>query len=133
MGKKTIDLQRGMICDRTDNHHFRFFSSLSDNPVFNDLTPTAQMLYLRMGLSTKGKLEFEFPYSRYKRYMSKATFQTAKQQLIDGGFITETKYRCSKNRYRLSNEWLNKKMPSTGGKPADGNTQNNERNNKLYV
>lgn len=116
MGKKSTDLQKGMICDRTDKHHFRFFSSLSENDGFIELTPTAQMLYLRMGLATKGKIEFTFPYSAYKRFMSKATFQTAKQQLIDGGFITETRYRCSKNRYRLSNEWLNRKKPSTGGK-----------------
>lgn len=124
MGKKTADLQRGMICDRADKHHFRFFSSLSDNDAFLKLTPTAQLLYLRMGLATKGKVEFEFPFSAYKKYMSKATFQTAKQQLIDGGFITETKYRCAKNRYRLSNEWLNnRKVPPTGAVPAGGKSK----------
>lgn len=117
---KRIDLQRGLICLRDDRHYGRFFSGVDDSDVFNSMTAKAQMLYVRMILASNGNNEFSFPHSRYRKYMSTDTFQRAKQQLIDNGFITETKYRCAKNRYRFSNDWQNKKMPSTGCTPADG-------------
>lgn len=105
---KSNDIQRGLICRLDDRHHFRLYESLADNEGFLNLTPAAQMLYLRMGLASKGKMEFTFPRSAYSKYMSTNTFIAAKRALIEGGFITETRYRCSKNLYRLSNEWLNK-------------------------
>lgn len=106
--RKSNDIQRGLICRTDDRHHFRLYESLADNEGFLNLTPAAQMLYLRMGLASKGKMEFQFPHSAYSKYMTNATFQKCKRQLIETGFITETRYRCSKNTYRLSNEWLNK-------------------------
>ena len=106
--RKRNDIQRGLICRLGDRHHFRLYESLADNEGFLNLTPAAQMLYLRMGLASKGKMEFQFPHSAYSKYMTNATFQKCKRQLIEAGFITETRYRCSKNTYRLSNEWLNK-------------------------
>ncbi len=105
---KSNDIQRGIVCRLDDKHFFRLYESLADNEGFLNLTPAAQMLYLRMGLASKGRMEFEFPHSLYTRYMTNATFQKAKRALIEGGFIKETRYVCRKNTYRLSNEWLNK-------------------------
>lgn len=106
--RKSNDIQRGLICRLDDRHHFRLYESLADNEGFLSLPFAAQMLYLRMGLESKGRMEFAFPHSCYSKYMSTNTFIKAKRALIEGGFITETRYRCSKNMYRLSNGWLNK-------------------------
>lgn len=119
MKSKKIDVQRGLICPRNDRHFGRFFSGVDDSEIFNSMTFAAQRLYISMILASNGKSECEFPHSRYKKFMSNDAFQKAKQQLIENGFIVETAYRCSKNRYRFSNEWQIKK-PSTGGVPADG-------------
>lgn len=120
MAKKHEDAQRGIICRRDDRHHFRMFESLVGNEGFINLTRPAREAYLLMGLQSKGRLEFSFPQTAYIRYMSKPTFISAKKELIAGGFIEEKRYGYLTVKYRLSNEWLNRKMPSTGGKPADG-------------
>lgn len=120
MKSKKIDVQRGLICPRDDRHFGRFFSGVDDSEIFNSMTFAAQRLYISLILASNGKNECEFPHSRYKKFMSNDAFQKAKQQLIEAGFLTETVYRCRKNRYKFSSEWMNKKMPSTAGESADG-------------
>lgn len=109
MAKKHEDPQRGIICRRDDRHHFRMFESLVGNEGFINLTRPAREAYLLMGLASKGRLEFSFPQTAYIRYMSKPTFISAKRELIAGGFIEEKRYGYLTVKYRLSNEWLNKK------------------------
>ena len=122
MGRKSAscDFQKGLICRRDDRKFFRIYESLAESELFCNLTPAAQLLYIHMGLASGGKIEFEFPHARYSKIMSSSTFQAAKKQLIEAGFLTETVYRCRKNRYKFSSEWMNKKMPSTAGESADG-------------
>ena len=108
MGKsrKGNDFQREYISQsHKDNHFFRVYSSLLDSQPFNDLTPAAQMLYIRMGIHSNGKTEFQYPKSEYMKYLSIGGFMKAKKQLLDHGFITETKYRTAPAIYRLHYGW----------------------------
>ena len=72
------------------------------------LTASAQLLYLRMGIDSNGRLEFEYPHSAYAGWMSTSTFERAKLQLIKNGFLTEKRFKCSMNLYRFSDEWQKK-------------------------
>lgn len=108
MGKsrKGNDFQRDYISQsHQDKHFFRVYASLINSQSFNDLTPAAQMLYIRMGIHSNGKIEFQYPKSEYTKYLSIAGFMKAKKQLLERGFITETKYMTAPAVYHLSYGW----------------------------
>ena len=103
--KKSNDHLHDYIAEVNDRQFFRAYKSLIESDAFSSLTPGAQMLYIRMGLSSNGQREFTFPYSKYRKHYSKEGFNKAKNQLIEKGFISETRYRTAANIYKLEWEW----------------------------
>ena len=77
--------------DKPSNHDafVRVSFSLLRNPSFKSLSANAQVLYIRMMAEAKGKWEFQFPQRCYHGIMARATFQRAKNELIDAGFIEQ--------------------------------------------
>ena len=79
----------------------------------NELSASAFRLYVMMKDYAKGESEFEFPYRIYKNFLSKQTFTTARQELVDKGYIEpflSYKNMRKANKYRFSSHWkeLNK-------------------------
>ena len=107
-GKKTTDFQKGKISKGNDAHFMRMFESLLYCERFINLTPSARILYVYMGLASSGKSEFKFPKSQYSRFMDKMTFERSKRLLIQNGFIEEIHSNATTpNVYRLSGLWKN--------------------------
>jgi len=109
--RPAADFQQKWIAQ--DPHHsnfFRVYSDLFHAPAFRSLTKNAQLLYIAMGLEAKGKTVFKFPFSAYSKLMSKRGFETAKQQLVDSGFITEKRYRTVPNEYSFCADWKEKSI-----------------------
>ena len=112
MGKKHSDYQKQLISQPNDRHHFRAFKSALYHENFLRLTASAKMLYIYMGLASRGKTEFEFPKSKYDKILSKDGFLKAKRQLINEGFLEEERYRTKATIYRLSNKWYSERNSS---------------------
>ena len=73
-----------------------------------DLSGNAFRVYVYMLLESGGKKEFIFPHSKYKAIMSKPTFQKAKAELIEKGFIVEIQNNRNirkPNQYAFSTLW----------------------------
>ena len=82
--------------------------NLLQSKKYNDLTLSAQKLYICMALESKGHIEFMFPQSTALDYgFSAATFNRAKDDLIKNGFIilkSSGRLTREKNEYRFSVE-----------------------------
>lgn len=88
--------------------YIRLGNSLLMNPAMLNLSPSAFQIYTYMLLESGGRQQFEFPYSKYGRIMSKPTFQRAKRELVSAGFIEVI--RSNQNirtpsEYRFSESW----------------------------
>ena len=74
----------------------------------NELSPNAFRLYIMMKAYANGNAEFEYPHKIYKTFLSNQTFISARQELLDKGyirpFISNANLRKA-NKYRLSSEW----------------------------
>lgn len=73
-----------------------------------NLSSSAFKVFVCMCMESAGKQEFEFPRSKYKDYMSSATFEKAKQELIDKGYIAEiesNKNLRKANVYKFISDW----------------------------
>ena len=90
----------------TDNSYLQISKQqLTD---MKSLSSGAVKVYLSMLLEANGKATFTFPRSRYVDYMSSATFDRTKKELITYGFIEElekNKELRQPNLYRLSERW----------------------------
>lgn len=74
----------------------------------NELSANAFRLYIMMKSYANGEVEFEFPYRIYKNFICKQTFTTARQELIDLGYIepfNSHKTMRVANKYRFSSKW----------------------------
>ena len=72
------------------------------------LTHLAFRVYCHMKLESTGKEVLTFPRSKYKGFCSAGGFNSAKQELIDAGFIEEIEnnaHRKIANVYRFSTSW----------------------------
>ena len=61
-----------------------------------------------MRIESAGNKSFKFPHAKYRSYMTKPTFQKAKQELIDKGFIDviqNNKNLRKANIYAFSDRW----------------------------
>lgn len=102
-GKRTLTGTNGKIYN---DAFARVYRSLLKDTRFQKLTAVAQMCFICMLAESNGQSEFTFSRSAYKAYgISPTTFQRAKQQLIDNGFITADVYHTRRNIYRLSDGW----------------------------
>lgn len=73
-----------------------------------DLSANAFKVFICMCMESAGQREFQFPYSKYKDFMSTHTFVRVKQELIDKGYIEEVqnnKNLRQANVYRFSSGW----------------------------
>ena len=89
-------------------------NSLLDSDKFLNLSSSAKILYIYMKKDARGQEEFIFTQKRSLKYVcrSSATFQSAKQELIDNGFIEVVRAsKCSRtpNKYKFSPNWHKKK------------------------
>lgn len=92
----------------------RLYRSLFYDEKFRDLTPTAKEIYLAILLECKnGSLnKCLLPHSAYKKITDKGSFQKAKRQLIDNGFIEVICSRSTlSNVYILSDGWKYDSIP----------------------
>lgn len=102
---RSPDYQKPLISDG-GNAFFRVYKSLFESDAFRDLPPSAQVLYVAMGLASKD-LTFRFPYSAYSKIMPKETFRRSRDRLVDAGFIeiVEEWRNGSATTYKLSSKW----------------------------
>jgi hypothetical protein len=59
----------------------------------------------------RGESEFQFPHRIYKNFVCNQTFKTARQELIDKGYLetyTSQKSVLRENKYRFSSGWRNR-------------------------
>ena len=106
---------------KEDLRELRFIqlgNSLMLHPTTMDLNHTSYRVLTYMFLESKGKREFTFPKSKWRRFISPDGFQKAKKQLIKLGFIEEIEnnaHRKKANVYRFKSEWKNYKKTASDG------------------
>lgn len=91
-----------------DGIFIRMSNSQLLHPAFNMISHSAVNVYMHMKLESKGHIEFEMPYSKYKKFISKQGFQDAKKELVNSGFIEIAQNNANlrkPNKYRFSSNW----------------------------
>ena len=81
---------------------------LLKNKKFLNLPSSAKVLYAYMQLSALGKEEFYYAESSSSKFMSKMTFYSSRNKLIESGFIEMVETNKSAhipNKYRFSSKW----------------------------
>lgn len=94
--------------DGTSDLYIRLGLSLLDNPAFNALGKSSQLVYIRMVQRAKGKSTFTCPRSFYEKYFVPNTFDKAKKELLKIGFIEvvqDNKYTGKETLYKFSTQW----------------------------
>ena len=77
----------------------------------NELSANAFRLYMMMKDYARGESEFKFPHRIYKKFVCNQTFKTARQELIDKGYLetyTSQKAVLRENKYKFSSGWRNR-------------------------
>lgn len=91
-----------------EKRYFRMGATLMASEPMRSLSPSAFKVYCYMRIESAGNRSFKFPHTKYRFYMSKPTFQKAKQELIDKGFIDviqNNKNIRKPNIYAFSERW----------------------------
>jgi len=76
------------------------------------LSGNAFMVYAYMKLEAGGSVVFEFPRSKYISMIAENTFQRAKAELLEAGFIEVEENNANlrrPNKYRFSAHWKDAK------------------------
>lgn len=99
---------------------FKEFESVEENATsyirmvgiqlkcMNELSANAFRLYIMMKDYAKGNSEFNFPHRIYKEFMSNQTFITARNELVEKGYLetfVSQKSRQQENTYKFSSSW----------------------------
>ena len=82
------------------------------HPAVQDLNPLAYKIYTYMLLESGGRVEFEFPYSKFKKIASKGGFQKSVSELAEAGLIEVIAKNANlrkPNKYRFSIRWKDAK------------------------
>ena len=72
------------------------------------LSPSAFMVYTYMRLEAGGKKQFEFPFCKYRSFVSRPTFFKVLGELQDKGFVDVLqRNKCVRqpNVYSFSDRW----------------------------
>ena len=88
--------------------YFRFTASQLYSPAVIGLGGSAFKVYVYMRQHSVGARDFEFPRSRYIKFMSPATFTAAVKELEAAGLIEvieHNAHRQKPNVYRFSAKW----------------------------
>jgi len=94
--------------DGLERRYIRMGDTQMLHPSFQNLSHIARSVYIYMKLESGGKQIFEYPYSKYKKIVSKQGFQDAVKVLVESGFIeiVEKNGNLRKpNIYRFSPRW----------------------------
>ena len=78
------------------------------NPAFLQLSASAKELYIYMKLESAGKMEFEFPKKKYLKFTTAPTFEKAKKELINAGFLeveADRHHQFKTTIYKFSCKW----------------------------
>lgn len=93
---------------KSNDKHIRLTADMMTNQKFLDLSNSSKVLYMYMKLWALGNEEFEYAETLSNKYMSKATFYKARDELIDSGFIkiiATNKFAHIPNKYKFSFNW----------------------------
>ena len=126
MGRnKGHDLLKPRITKRPDRAtpYARIYADLFDSEQFQALTPTARLLFVDMLIRSGGRDDFTFPRRIYKGRYTGSVFTRSKDQLIQAGFLKESKFYKSDTLYRISSDWM-RSDPIRDSKPKRGNNLN---------
>lgn len=114
LNKKTANRFKPYEGRKGKDRHIRLTHDMLISQACISLSPSAFKLYCYMKLTACGKPEFNFSYScavgEDKILGSKSTFNKARKELIDKGFIdymnsTSAKYKKETGFYIFSDRW----------------------------
>ena len=91
-----------------EKKYIRVGITLLQSESFLKLSDKAKTLYLYMLFESGGHMEFKFPWAKAKQICSKESFQRAKAELIEEGFIVEKQNNANRrkaNVYAFSTGW----------------------------
>lgn len=94
--------------DGIEERYIRLGNSQLLHESMQGLSDKAFRVYVNMLLESAGKMEFTFPYSKYKNYVSKQGFLNIRTELIEKGFIEIVQNNANlrkANIYRFSEKW----------------------------
>lgn len=93
---------------KQNDKHIRKTQDMMMSESYLSLSHTAKVVYDYMKLWACGNTEFYYAKELSKKYMSPTTFLTAKDELIEKGFIEliETNpFAHIPNKYKFSSKW----------------------------
>ena len=99
--------------DGIESRYIRIGNSLMLSNTIMGLNHLAYRIYTYMMLESGGKIEFEFPYSKFKKFSSKGGFQKAINELVEAGLIDIVAKNANlriPNKYRFSIRWKDKEV-----------------------
>lgn len=94
--------------NRSNDEFITLNEDIMESKKFLNLPSSAKVLYAYMKLSALGKEEFYYAESLSSKYMSKMTFYSSRNKLIESGFIEMVETNKSAhipNKYRFSSKW----------------------------
>lgn len=97
-----------------EERYIRLGNSQMIAPAMLALSDKAFRIYTNMLLEAGGKKQFIFPRKAYKKIAGHTTFQNAKSELIEKGFIVElqkNKNLRKANVYEFSEDWKRYEPP----------------------
>ena len=110
--KRKPSLFRSFEGRKPDDRHVRLTKDMLLDPKFISLSYSARILYIYMKLWASGRDEVEYAWSNASEILgSSGTFNSAKKELIEKGFIKITRTcKCSRlpNKYQFISDWSNK-------------------------
>lgn len=107
-GKSKIPFWLTALFDRSKERFVMKGYTFYEHPAVKGLSPSAYKIYDYMCKECGGTTEFVFPASIYEKITTKPTFQKAKKELIEKGFIIEVQNNFNlrkPNVFRFSDEW----------------------------
>jgi hypothetical protein len=91
-----------------EKRYIRLGNSLLLHPSVSGLSHAAFRVYAHMALESGGNIEFTFPRSKWKAFLSAGGFQSAKNELCEAGLIEVVEANANlrkPNKYRFSTTW----------------------------
>ena len=99
--------------DGIEQRYIRMANTQMVSEAMLSLSNSAFRIYVNMKLESAGKLEYTFPFSKYRIYMTRPTFKQAVDELVDKGFIEVKQHNANlrkANVYRFSDGWKQYKI-----------------------
>ncbi len=96
--------------DGKEKRYIRIANTQLVSPVMRSLSNSAFRIYTNMRMESGGNISFTFPYSKYKSYMTRPTFEKVVDELVNTGFIEVVQRNANlrkANVYRFSEGWKN--------------------------